>query len=892
VPRSRPSLLAIRGRALHDIATALASSLDVEEFGARATAAIVEATGWHVCLVYLADPALGVLRRVASSGIPPELLDRFEAVPLDDSTLSGRAARTATPQVSGRTTPAPRTPEFLELLGGDQYIITPLRYQGEVLGTLNAFGARKRRPTGEEVAVLQAVADLLALALRNARLHAQGERERARARFLADVGHAFAGMLDVERVLAEVAAQATGVLGEWCVIYLLDRERQCVEMRAVHHADPRRAEIVRTVFRDRPVRVGEGVAGKVVLDRQPRIIERFDEAAIAALAPRDDPAYANELRQVRSWACLPLEARGEAVGALVVATTADHVLSDDDIALAREFADRAALAIDNAQLYADAQRRAREADFLAEIAALVVGARTPRELLATVAKQATTLLGDACGIFLTAAGQRWMPPAWVEHRDREVGRRLRDFLSRNRTRFAASRLGERLRAGDVVLLNGGGLIAEQFGSDVGRELVDEFEIQSMLAVTIGNRRQPLGAMLCVRHGPPAYTAEDARLIRLVADHTGSALVSVMLNAKIDAERSRLAALIDELPEGVIIASAPDGRLVLGNRAATQLLGRGVAGETRSEWVPEFRITTADGMPFETEALPLSRALQGETVRGLELWIERPDGRRVAMLASAAPLRGPDGVVDDAVVVFQDITTIKEAERIKDQWLSIASHELRTPITSLRGFAQLLERQVRRTEDAPGREALIASLATITQQANRLTQLVNDLLDVSRIQLGRLELRRRPVDLCELVRSAVSRAADLDPAAGRRLELRMEADQLKGEWDPDRLDQVLTNLIANAVKYDPSGGPIVLRAWRAETEAVVEVADQGIGVPAPEMETLFRPFARAANATRRGFGGIGLGLYISRDIVERHGGNISATSVEGEGTTITLRLPLS
>jgi PAS domain S-box-containing protein len=639
------------------------------------------------------------------------VLAEFGALALDMTTLSGRAALTGEAQVSGRAPSAPRMTQLLDMLGCDQFVIIPLRHQGEVLGTLNTFGARRRRPTDAEVLALQAVGDLLALALRNARL------------------------------------------------------------------------------------------------------------------------------------------------------------------------------------YADAQRRAREADFLAETARLIVGARTPREILAAVSRQVTAILGDACGILLPQAGRRGIPPAWIVHRDEREGRRMREFLLGQQVTFAEGPLTRRLRAGEVVFLNGRDVLEREHPSAAGRRLLAAFNIHAMLAVGIGGPNEPIGAIVCVRQGPPPYTEENARLLRLVADHTGSALQSAILRSRLEGERARLTAVIEELPEGVILAAAPHSRLVMANRAATDLLGRTVPGEHWPEWAPDFRATTADGQPFPEQELPVGRALRGETVRGIEVWLERSEGRRLAVLASAAPLLGPDGAVREAVVVFQDITAIKEAERVKDQWLSIASHELRTPITSLRGFAQLLERQVRRTEEAPNREALMGALATISQQTNRLTSLVNDLLDVSRIQLGRLELRRRPVDLGELTRTAVTRLAELDPEAGARLHMDLPDRPVPGVWDPDRLDQVLTNLLTNAIKYDPNGGPIEVRLRDDEDQAaVISVSDQGIGVPEAEMAALFLPFARAGNAARRGFGGIGLGLFISRDIVERHGGSIGVQSAEGRGTTVTVRLP--
>ncbi len=893
MPRSRPPRLATRGRALQDIAAALAASLDVERVGAEAATAILNATGLDTCLVYLTDPVARTVRCIASAGATADMLEQVGVFPLDGTTCTGRAATTGEPVTSGmaRFTLSPR--EDAVWGSARQFAILPLKTAGAVMGTLNILGSRRTAIDAEEQTFLDAVAGLLALAPHNVRLQALAERERGRARFLADIGHAFAGMLNPDRVMEEVAARATDMLADWCVLYLLDARRRVLEMCAVHHADAERADAMRAVFRHRPVRVGHGVAGKVVLDRQPRIFPRLDDAALTALTERDDPVYLNELRQVNSWACLPLVARDQAVGALVIAVTDDRVFSDDDMALAAAFADRAALAIDNAQLYTDARVRARDADFLAETAALVAGSRAPDEILGHLANQATTILGDACGIVL-APSRRGLPASAVAHRDPSRAAEMRRFLRVEDTGFSGGPLVERLLAGETVIARGREQVLSYAITDAGRRFFTDFDIHGLLAVTLGGPTSPLGAMVCMRHGPPDYTDDEAHLLRMVADQTGASLVNALLDADIAAERTRLAGVIDQLPEGVVIAAASNGRVVTANQAAGLMLGRRTSAEvgSESEYVSTYRLTTADGRPWPVDDLPLGRALRGETVRGVEIWSERQDGTRVSLLVSAAPLRAPDGTVEEAVAVFQDITALKETQRLKDEWISIASHELRTPITSLKGYVQFLERQVQRgDESGPRREVLIGPITTISRQINRLIELVSDLLDVSRMHQGRLEMRRRLEDLRTVVRTAVHRAGELEQPAGVRLRVELPEEPLIGWWDADRIDQVVTNLITNALKYDPSGGVIALRVWREGDRAFVAVQDHGIGVASAEIGQLFQPFARAGNVSRWGFSGIGLGLYISRDIIERHGGRIWAESDAGQGMTVTFSLPL-
>ncbi len=826
------------------------------------------------------DAARGVLHQLTAVGSPHSLPPET-ARPLTGASPAARAAREGSVQIGA--------PRLCADGRAEAQVAVPL-YVGDAVGGVLLVGvADTAPPAGLDVALtaLQAVAPLFALALENHRLRRQVERERGRARFLLDVGRAFAASLDIEQVLQGVAAEAVQVLADWCVIYLLDRTTQLLEMRLAYHPDAARAAIVRRVFRDHPLRVGEGVAGQVVLDRKPRLFAPFDEAAIAALAPRDDPTYQDELRRVRTWACLPLVARDQAIGALVVARTRDEPFTDADLALAAAFADRAALSIDNAHLFAAAERRAREADFLAETAALAASLVEPHALLERLARQALQMLGDGCGIFLTARGRRWLPAATIVHRDPQQEDRLRRLLL-SRPMQEEGPMIRRLLSGELIVVNGQQELIANAPARAARDFFAAFRVHALIAIGLGTKEDPLGVMVCVRHGPPGYSAEDARLTRLLADRITAALTNALLHAQVAAERQRLAAVIEQLPEGVLIAAAPDGRLVLSNRAADELLGRPA---TATEAPLDARIRTVEGQPVPDAELPLARALRGETVHGEELWMERADGRWVPILVNAAPVLGSSHGVEQAVVVFQDITAIKEAERRKDEWLAAASHELRTPITSLLGFAQLLERQLHRATGPLRPEELFEAAAVIQRQARRLRELVNDLLDVSRIQAGRLELQPRRTDLVALLRGVVDRLREVTPQAGERLHLAAPDTPVVGMWDPERLDQVFTNLIANALKYDPSGQPVRVTVRADERQATVQVTDSGIGIPAADLPTLFQPFARARNAVAHGMGGIGLGLYIARDIVARHGGDIRLESEEGQGTTVTVTLPL-
>jgi signal transduction histidine kinase len=279
------------------------------------------------------------------------------------------------------------------------------------------------------------------------------------------------------------------------------------------------------------------------------------------------------------------------------------------------------------------------------------------------------------------------------------------------------------------------------------------------------------------------------------------------------------------------------------------------------------------------------AARGRVLGVLGLFTTRASGRPFTAddVAIATEIARRAAVALDNARLYQ---AAQEALRVRDQFLSIASHELRTPITAIRATAQLLQRlRTRRTLDDARLERL---LRTFGEESERLGHLANDLLDVSRLRTGQLELHLTPVDLGALVRRVAQRAR----ALGARHALQVEVPRgLIIMADAGRLEQVLENLLGNAIKYSPDGGRVAVTAERAGDGVHLSVRDSGIGLPEGTAAAIFEPFGRAPNAAARQIQGLGLGLYLSRGIVEQHGGRIWAESPgEDLGTTLHLRLP--
>lgn len=355
--------------------------------------------------------------------------------------------------------------------------------------------------------------------------------------------------------------------------------------------------------------------------------------------------------------------------------------------------------------------------------------------------------------------------------------------------------------------------------------------------------------------------------------------------------SELRAIFDAMEEGVFVAGA-DGRLTLVNAAGARIMGLTAeqALQPLASFLDTSNIRAADGSTMPVEGFPLARALRGESGIDAEQIVRRYDtGADVLLRVAFSPIRDPHShAITGAVAVASDITEIRRLERQRDDFLSLASHELRTPLASVKGYAQMLLRMQAR--QALTEERLVHILRTVDRETDKLEGLVAGLLDISKIRSGRLHLRLRSLDLATLVREILDRFATTLPER-YQVERELPPEPLWVAGDSQRLIQIVENLLDNAVKYAPEGGVLQVRAGADPASAYVSIRDEGIGFPQGGEEALFEPYARASNAPIRNFGGLGLGLYISRALAEQHKGTLTASSGKPKGAMFTLRLPL-
>lgn len=342
------------------------------------------------------------------------------------------------------------------------------------------------------------------------------------------------------------------------------------------------------------------------------------------------------------------------------------------------------------------------------------------------------------------------------------------------------------------------------------------------------------------------------------------------------------ALLDNMLDSVFACDAK-GQVFLMNKAAQDLTGlRTEGGLDVRELTDILSLRAEDGRRLEPEESSLARASRGEVVPARDRIIESPGGHRRVLRMSASPIRDEAGNAVGAVAVGRDVTQSVELEQLKDQFVRVAAHELKTPVTVMKSYAQLALR-----ESLALPPPLLKKLRALERGADRIDDIVRKLLDISQLLLGPLPLAKDRLDLGELVEEVLNRvsASERHPVH-ERIE---KSVTILG--DRERLVQVTAVLLDNAIRYSPAGGDVEVSLTADEREAVIVVEDHGIGISSAKQAQIFERFYRAHSGTAYDYGGMGVGLYISREIVKQHGGTMVFHSEEGRGSRFSFSLPL-
>jgi len=356
-------------------------------------------------------------------------------------------------------------------------------------------------------------------------------------------------------------------------------------------------------------------------------------------------------------------------------------------------------------------------------------------------------------------------------------------------------------------------------------------------------------------------------------------------------------LLGLLPVGVYTCEAPSGNITYWNEQAVKLWGRQPnTGEKPDRYCGSYRLySLSDGSILPREQCPMVTALQeGRAFRNLEVEVERPDGSRWIALVSIDPIRNDAGQVVGAINVFQDMSVLKQAERKlkeadrrKDEFLATLAHELRNPLAPIRNSLHVL----RMAGQNPGAATRVQQM--MERQVAHLVRLVDDLLEISRISRGKIELKKERIAIATVVQHAIETSKPIIESSKHNLTVSVPEAPIFVEGDTVRLSQVLSNLLNNAAKYMETGGSIALSAHVEREKVVVSVRDAGIGIPRDMLSRVFEMFVQVEHPLRRTQDGLGIGLSLVQTLVSMHGGEVEARSDGiGRGSEFIVRLPLA
>ncbi len=391
-------------------------------------------------------------------------------------------------------------------------------------------------------------------------------------------------------------------------------------------------------------------------------------------------------------------------------------------------------------------------------------------------------------------------------------------------------------------------------------------------------------------GDTSFSQLDWEFLQGFADQAAIAVRNARLYQQLAQERSVLATIIEHTADGIMILD-PDRRVQVINQAMAALIGMApyeAVGKPCHQILP---LQNVEGINLCQEDASLEPG-SGQSFR-CEGDLERPGGGHISLAVTFTPIFDENGQLVYIIVNVMDITRFREEEETKSTFVSIISHELKTPVAIIKGYAQTLARPDAEWDPETARQGL----QIIEEEADRLESLIDTLLDVSRIQAGGLRLDIADVDLRRLLERLVRDYATQTDK--HRIELDLPEDLPIISGDEERLRQVFTNLLNNALKYSPEGGVIRIGAWveekpqdgKSRRRVVVYVADQGVGIPESELPNIFERFYRVDSSLRRTTAGAGLGLFLVRAIVEAHNGEIWVRSELGKGTTVFVALPV-
>lgn len=877
VRRKRPDTAVLSRRALYlqtitDLDQKIVEIWDPAELLDEVVTVIQNNLGYEYVNLFLLTPTGQTLSLKSAiwKNQRPKPKDHID-LPVGEAGAVSRAAATGQIVVAGHApdnanfSPHPALPHIKSQMA------VPLIAGKTLIGVLDIACERPNAFAEDDLQIGQALAYHVAVAIENARLQTDLQRRLREQTLLYESNLALGTSLDMDRVLGLMTKKIAEALEAGaCVICQIDEQARTTTALAEY------------IFRypgnptatwrklNKPVRLSKDPAAQQVL--------RTGRPVIGRLSPEKTGRHSGWTRSLsqgdtdtgrkQKWGVLlafPLAVNEKITGLVeIYDKNPNRNFSTDDIQLCRILATQTSLAMERARLYHETRQRLNEVATLYTMAQELAGKLDLQAVLDNIVVTLRQAVGcRASCIFL------------LDHTGQQLEIKAADGL-KSRWREAA-----KLRLGEGVA----GLAAAEkrtvYVPDTYKEpsfiFFDE-EVRSLIAIPLSAHGEVIGAINLDDNRPNAFGPTQERLLTIAATQAGIIIDNARLFAKVSREQQQTRAIIQHMADGLLLINSR-GVIITCNQTLAIMLGLHtgqIIGQhiTSSDLHPNLAaITSGAGQPART----------GVLAREVTIDTPRPKTLQVFTTTVVDDTHRPTGEVR----VVHDITKEKELEQLKDEFFATVSHELRTPLFSIQGFAQLLQ-------DQPDLDAETRAefLATIQRQAGRLGDMVNNLLDLSKFDQGRLELETEPVMMVDLIHQTILKLQGFAHQQKVKLVSKLPPMLPTITGDKQRLEQVLTNLIGNAIKFSNAGDEVLIFAQKTDNRLQVSVKDSGIGIPAEALEHIFSRYYRAEHKNDRVVSGSGLGLYISKKIVEEHGGRIWVESAEGQGSTFYFSLPLA
>jgi PAS domain S-box-containing protein len=821
--------------ALLQAAQALSGELEVDAVFGRLVEEVVRVVGADAAECWTLEHDRSTLTCRAATGSDPARVGTEE--PADTLTT---AAVTSRRVVRGSGA----------LSGFAAVLVAPIEIRGEIRGVVSAFAREEAALSPSAEATLDAFASLASLALENAEAFEQRDRQTRVQRGFYKVAAALGQPLSFARTVDALGDAATDALGgSFAAVLLPDGGR--LEVVGTQRVPEKLAKLLDTgLDTGAGVLVAAARARKLLTASQVERDERFDSAwrtaakdtyASLLAAPVDDP-------------------RTDEAGLVLIFFEQPRTFVDEDLELASHLIEAARGALQRSRLF-EAERASRSlAQQLAQTGSALASELDPAAVLDEVARQAPALVrADACAIHLLEEDTELVVVA-------AAGEAGAMALSA-RSSSLAGLLGEVVQSGAPVSLDDATTDDRARAAD---PLLAGGQCAFLGVPLFGSESILRGVLAVYAERARAWREEEVEALLALAANASAALTNAELYQRVAVEKERNDAILANIADG-IVAVDREGAVVLWNGAAERITGvraTEALGRQPAELL-QRQLESEDGAPEGDREVSIRRG-----------------GRELTLSLTEAVMRDPTGEIAGRIFAFRDISADRLVEQMKSDFVSTISHELRTPLTSIYGFAETLLRRDSLFSE-PERATFIGYIAS---ESERLTQIVDALLNVARLDTGDLQVQLAPIDLEPLLADAVKGQEDDHTGNGHSFVVDVQDGRLTAQADRDKLRQILANLLDNAVKFSPAGGTVTVAARRRSDTVELRVTDEGVGVPEAERERIFRKFYRGAGGTNGA--GTGLGLFIARGLVAAMGGKIWVESAEGKGAHFIFELPLA